>query len=64
MINEYLLGAGWSLGRSNAPRGSSRSKCQVKALLHGKINEAFDGQLVFWSSSLLDGGSGGQRRYR
>ena len=39
MNNEYLLGAGWSLGRSNAPRGSSRSKCQVKALLHGKINE-------------------------
>ena len=36
------------------------------------MDEGFDGQLVFWSSSLLDGGSGegleggsgGQRRYR
>ncbi len=33
-------GAEWSLGRSNAPRGSFRSKCQVKALLHGKMNKA------------------------
>ena len=47
MNNEYLWGAGWSLGRSNAPRGSSRSKCQVKALLPGKINEAFDVQITF-----------------
>ena len=26
-----------SLGRSIAPRGSSRSNCQVKAILHGGI---------------------------
>ena len=26
-----------SLGRSIAPRGSSRSNCQVKAILHGRI---------------------------
>jgi len=29
------------LGRSNAPRGSFRSKCQVKALLHDLINKGF-----------------------
>ena len=28
-------------GRSDVPHCSSRSKCQVKALLHGKMNEAF-----------------------
>ena len=27
------------LGRSIAPRGSSRSNCQVKAILHGVIND-------------------------
>ena len=28
-----------SLGRSIAPRGSSRSNCQVKAILHGTMDK-------------------------
>ncbi len=39
-VRDVIRDAGWSLGRSNAPRGSFRSKCQVKALLHGKMNKA------------------------
>ena len=40
LVGDVIRDAGWSLGRSNAPRGSFRSKCQVKALLHGKMNKA------------------------
>jgi hypothetical protein len=42
-VRDVIRDAGWSLGRSNAPRGSFRSKCQVKALLHGKIDEVVNG---------------------